>query len=84
MVTLDKFVKNEQMLYQDLNATLPLQCYAHQIYTFSVEAKKLFEGKEVNYKGWEFFDGQYNAFWSEYEELLIELNTLLNCRHPEK
>jgi hypothetical protein len=68
-VCLSNFIKHETIEYTGLQVTLPLRNYALEIYHFATEARKLFEGIQVDTEGWEHFEGQYKQFWNEYDEL---------------
>ncbi|SFJ54686.1 hypothetical protein [Thermoflavimicrobium dichotomicum] len=77
-VVLTDFQKNEgEMTYPNLSVTLPLREYATEIYHFAIEAKKLFEGHNKIVKNNELFDGQYQWFWEEYDELLETVQSIV-------
>lgn len=69
-VLLSHFTKHDVLVQEDLQVELPLRQYARIILDFAIKAKAFFDGKEIDVRGWELFEGQYRLFWEEYEEHL--------------
>lgn len=55
--------------FPDISIQIPWKLYAEQVVAFAVEAKAFFQGIEKD-KSSETIDGEYDAFWSEYDHLL--------------
>jgi len=76
-VLLSHFTKHDVPVEEGLQVRLPLRQYARIILDFAEAAKAFFEGKAVDARGWEHFEGQYGLFWEEYEEHLNHIRKIV-------
>ncbi len=59
----------EAVKFHDARIQIPWGVYAEQIVSFAAQAKALFQGIEKD-TSVETIDGEFDAFWSEYDRLL--------------
>ncbi len=55
--------------FPEIEVRIPWKAYAEQIVGFALEAKALFNGIEKDKSG-EVIEGEYDAFWSEFDHIL--------------
>ena len=85
-VNLSKFKKcpttNEKdaIEYQGLQVSLALSCYAQQVYDFASQAKRLFQCVRRRVRNNELWEGEYEGFWKEYDELLAYADSVRSAK----
>ncbi len=71
IVELFDFKKNDgEIILSDIRVAIPLVQYANEIYNFALTAKDFYSKQFKNSEKNEMFEGQYNKFWNEYDDLL--------------
>ena len=79
IVELFDFKKNDrEIIYSDIRIEIPLIQYVNEIYNFALTAKDFYLKQSKNFEQNEMFEGQFNKFWMEFDELLNYVFKLIN------
>jgi len=79
IVELFDFKKNDgEIIYSDIRIAIPLIQYVNEIYNFALTAKDFYLKQSKNFEQNEMFEGQFNKFWMEFDELLNYVFKLIN------
>ena len=68
---------SEAIEFPDIKIQIPWNVYAEQIVGFAMEARDFFQGIEKD-KSSETIEGEYDAFWSEFDHLMA------SCEAPSE
>ena len=60
----------ETRRYNGLEISMPLSDYAREVHQFATEARKFFEGVEKQFTRSQQWEGEYQAFWDDFDHLL--------------
>ncbi|PGM50742.1 hypothetical protein [Bacillus sp. AFS053548] len=79
IVELFDLKKNDgEIIYSDIRIAIPLIQYVNEIYNFALTAKDFYLKQSKNFEQNEMFEGQFNKFWMEFDELLNYVFKLIN------